>query len=64
MPITGVIPRRSKRGWCPYLREVPRAVSVAALACTAALSVPVDALFGRLASRVFVGTPVFVLERS
>jgi hypothetical protein len=47
----------------PHLRKVPRAVSVAALACTAALSVPVDALFGRLAVE-HSWHAVFVLERA
>jgi hypothetical protein len=47
----------------PHLRKVPRAVSVAALACATALSVPVDALFGRLAVE-HSWHAVFVLERA
>jgi SAM-dependent methyltransferase len=61
--ITGVDPAPFKTWLLPHLRKVPRAVSIAALACATALSVPVDALFGRLAVE-HSWHAVFVLKRA
>ena len=61
--ITGVDPAPFKTWLWPHLRTLPRAVSVAALACATALSAPVDAVFGRLAVK-HSWHAVFVLERA
>jgi ubiquinone/menaquinone biosynthesis C-methylase UbiE len=61
--ITGVDPAPFKTWLLPHVRKLPRAVSVAALACATALSVPVDAVFGRLAVERSWHA-VFVLERA
>lgn len=61
--ITGVDPTPFKIWLLPYLRKMPRPVSVAALAAATALSAPVDALFGRVAVERSWHA-VFVLERS
>jgi ubiquinone/menaquinone biosynthesis C-methylase UbiE len=61
--ITGVDPAPFKNWLLPHVRKLPRAVSVAALACATALSVPVDAVFGRVAVERSWHA-VFVLERA
>jgi hypothetical protein len=61
--ITGVDPAPFKTWLLPHVRKLPRAASVAALACATALSVPVDAVFGRLAVERSWHA-VFVLERA
>jgi SAM-dependent methyltransferase len=61
--VTGVDPAPFKTWLLPHLRRFPRPVSVAALACATALSVPIDALFGRLAVE-HSWHAVFVLERA
>jgi hypothetical protein len=61
--ITGVDPAPFKTWLLPHVRKLPRAASVAALACTTALSVPVDAVFGRLAVERSWHA-LFILERA
>ena len=60
--ITGVDPAPFKLWLMPHLRKLPRPASVAALACTTALSVPFDTLFGRMAVERSWHA-VFALER-
>jgi 2-polyprenyl-3-methyl-5-hydroxy-6-metoxy-1,4-benzoquinol methylase len=61
--ITGVDPAPFKTRLLPYLPRFPRRLSVAAVAIATALSVPIDALFGRRAvDRSWHA--VFVLERA
>jgi len=60
--LTGVDPAPLRMRLLPYLRRMPRRVSLSLLVLTTALSLPIDALFGRRA----VGQSwhaVFVLER-
>ncbi|MFI4866799.1 MAG: SAM-dependent methyltransferase [Steroidobacterales bacterium] len=47
--ITGVDPAPFRTRLLPHLARLPRHVSIAALALATAMSVPIDALFGRLA---------------
>jgi SAM-dependent methyltransferase len=60
--ITGVDPAPFKLWLMPHLRKLPRPASVAALACTTALSLPFDTLFGRMAVERSWHA-VFALER-
>jgi SAM-dependent methyltransferase len=60
--ITGVDPAPFKTWLLPHVRRLPRPVSVATLACATALSVPIDAVFGRRAVERSWHA-VFVLER-
>lgn len=61
--ITGVDPAPFKTWLLPHLPRLPRRLSIAALAVVTALSVPIDALFGRLAVERSWHA-VFVLERA
>jgi SAM-dependent methyltransferase len=61
--ITGVDPAPFKTWLFPHLRKLPRPLSVTALAMSTALSVPIDALFGRIAVERSWHA-VFVLERA
>jgi hypothetical protein len=47
--LTGVDPAPFRRQLLPYVRNMPRAMSLSLLALATALSLPIDALFGRLA---------------
>ena len=47
--LTGVDPAPFRTQLLPYVRKMPRAVSLSLLALATALSLPIDALFGRLA---------------
>jgi ubiquinone/menaquinone biosynthesis C-methylase UbiE len=60
--LSGVDPAPFRRQLLPHLRRLPANLSVALLACATALSLPVDALFGRRAVRRSWHA-VFVLER-
>lgn len=61
--IAGVDPAPFKIWLLPHLRGLPRRAALAALATATALSLPIDALFGRLAvARSWHA--VFVLERA
>jgi hypothetical protein len=60
--LTGVDPAPLRMRLLPHLRRLPRALSMSLLVLTTALSLPVDALWGRRA----VGQSwhaVFVLEQ-
>ena len=60
--ITGVDPAPFKNRLLPLLPRLPRRLSVAAVVAATALSIPIDALFGRRAvNRSWHA--VFVLER-
>jgi SAM-dependent methyltransferase len=61
--ITGVDPAPFKTWLLPHLRKMPRPLSVTALAFATALSIPIDALFGRIAVERSWHA-VFVLERA
>jgi SAM-dependent methyltransferase len=60
--LTGVDPAPLRMRLLPYLRRMPRRVSMSLLVLTTALALPVDALFGRRAVRQSWHA-VFVLER-
>jgi hypothetical protein len=47
--LTGVDPAPLRTRLLPYLRKLPRKVSMSLLVLTTALSLPLDALFGRRA---------------
>jgi len=47
--LTGVDPAPFRTQLLPYVRRLPRAMSLSLLALATALSLPIDALFGRLA---------------
>jgi len=47
--LTGVDPAPFRTQLLPYVRNMPRAMSLSLLALATALSLPIDALFGRLA---------------
>jgi 2-polyprenyl-3-methyl-5-hydroxy-6-metoxy-1,4-benzoquinol methylase len=61
--LRGVDPAPFKIWVLPHLRRLPRAVGLAGLALVSALSLPIDALFGRRAVRRSWHT-VFVLEHA
>jgi ubiquinone/menaquinone biosynthesis C-methylase UbiE len=61
--LTGVDPAPFKTWLLPHLGRLPRSLSLAALAAVTALSAPIDAPFGRLASRRSWHA-VFVLEHA
>ena len=61
--ITGVDPAPFKYSLLPYLKRLPRRAAVAATTIATALSLPIDALFGRLAVNQSWHA-VFVLERA
>jgi len=60
--LTGVDPAPFRRRLVPHLRTLPRGVGLSLLAAATALSVPIDALFGRRAAGRSWHA-VFVLER-
>ncbi len=61
--ITGVDPAPFKHRLLPHLRRLPRGIATAATAAATALSLPIDACFGRHAvNRSWHA--VFVLERA
>jgi SAM-dependent methyltransferase len=60
--LTGVDPAPLRMRLLPHLRSLPRQVSLSLLVLTTALSLPVDALFGRRAVR-HSWHAVFVLEQ-
>jgi SAM-dependent methyltransferase len=60
--ITGVDPAPLRMRLLPHLRTLPRGISMSLLVLTTALSLPVDALFGRRALRQSWHA-VFVLEQ-
>ena len=60
--LTGVDPAPLRMRLLPYLRSLPRRVSMSLLVLTTALSLPIDALFGRRAVRQSWHA-VFVLEQ-
>jgi len=60
--ITGVDAAPFRTLLLPYLPRLPGHLAIAALACATAMSVPIDALFGRLAVERSWHA-VFVLER-
>jgi SAM-dependent methyltransferase len=60
--LTGVDPAPFRTQLLPYVRKLPRGLSLALLALATALSLPVDALFGRRAIRQSWHA-VFVLEK-
>ena len=45
--ITGVDPMPLKTRFLPYYRRLPRPLAIGGLAAATALSLPIDALFGR-----------------
>jgi ubiquinone/menaquinone biosynthesis C-methylase UbiE len=61
--LTGVDPAPFRTQLLPYVRKLPRGLSLALLALATALSLPVDALFGRRAIRQSWHA-VFVLEKN
>jgi SAM-dependent methyltransferase len=61
--LTGVDPAPFRRRLLPYLRKLPRGAALGLLALATALSLPVDALFGRRAVKRSWHA-VFVLERN
>ncbi|HEV7716344.1 MAG TPA: hypothetical protein VGO53_12150, partial [Steroidobacteraceae bacterium] len=60
--ITGVDPAPFKHKLLPHLKRLPRGLAVAATTVASALSLPIDALFGRRAVSQSWHA-VFVLER-
>jgi hypothetical protein len=60
--LTGVDPAPLRTWLLPHLRKLPRKVSMSLLVLTTALSLPLDALFGRRAVRQSWHA-VFVLEQ-
>jgi SAM-dependent methyltransferase len=60
--LTGVDPAPFRRRLVPYLRSLPRVAALSLLAADTAFSLPVDALFGRLAVR-HSWHAVFVVEQ-
>ena len=60
--LTGVDPAPSRTRLLPYLRRLPRRISMGLLVLSTALSLPVDALFGRRAINQSWHA-VFVLEK-
>jgi SAM-dependent methyltransferase len=60
--LTGVDPAPLRTRLLPYLRKLPRKISMSLLVLTTALSLPVDALFGRRAVNQSWHA-VFVLEQ-
>lgn len=60
--LTGVDPAPSRMRLVPYLRKLPRGVGLTLLALSTALSLPIDALFGRRAVK-HSWHAVFVLQR-
>jgi hypothetical protein len=60
--LTGVDPAPFRTQLLPYVRKLPRQMSIGLLALATALSLPVDALFGRRAAQRSWHA-VFVLER-
>ena len=61
--ITGVDPAPFKHRLLPHLRRLPRRLAMTATALATALSLPIDALFGRLAVERSWHA-VFVLQRA
>jgi SAM-dependent methyltransferase len=61
--LTGVDPAPFRTQLLPYVRKLPRQISLGLLALATALSLPIDALFGRRAAQRSWHA-VFVLEKS
>lgn len=62
LAITGVDPAPFRKQLVPYLRKLPRSAGLSLLALATALSLPIDALFGRRAVK-HSWHAVFVLKR-
>jgi hypothetical protein len=60
--LTGVDPAPFRKQLVPYIRKLPRGAGLSLLALATALSLPIDALFGRRAVKQSWHA-VFVLEK-